>query len=289
MKTQKSWVVLITGCSSGLGRALAIEFAKQGHTVFATARRAKDIQDLASEELIPLQLDVTNAASIAAALERVKEHAGGVDLLVNNAGFGLMGPLVEILLDEVRRQFETNVIGPLALVQKVVPYMVKQGGGRIVNVGSVSGILTTPFAGAYCASKAALHSLSDAMRMELAPFDIKVITLEISKVTSKFGDTAARILKEVIPQNSFYSPIFPFIEMRAKASQLGAKDAMEFARRIVLAVTREEPPRLIRFGKDSWKMPIYKWAIPIKLMDKVLSRMFGLQLLQGSQRRKQAR
>jgi NAD(P)-dependent dehydrogenase (short-subunit alcohol dehydrogenase family) len=286
MKTKKSWVVLITGCSSGLGRALAIEFAKQGHTVFATARRVEDIQHLASEKLTPLQLDVTNLASITAALEIVKEHAGGVDLLVNNAGFGLMGPLAEIPLDAVRRQFETNVIGPLALVQKVVPYMLKKGGGRIVNVGSVSGILTTPFAGAYCASKAALHSLSDAMRMELAPFDIKVITLEISKITSKFGDTSARILKEVISQDSFYTPIFSFIEMRAKASQLSAKDAMEFARPIVIKVTREKPPRLIRFGKDSWKMPIYKWAIPINLMDKVLSRMFGLQLLQDSQRRK---
>ena len=273
-------MVLITGCSSGLGRALATEFGNKGHTVFATARRAEDIQDLASEVLTPLQLDVTNEASIAAALERVKEHAGGVDLLVNNAGFGLMGPLAEIPLAEVRRQFETNVIGPLALVQAVFPYMVKQGGGRIVNVGSVSGILTTPFAGPYCASKAALHSLSEAMRMELAPFGIEVITLQPSKIVSKFGDTATRISKQLIPENSLYSRIVQFIDLRARASQSGATEATKFAQQIVEVVTRKKPPYLIRLGKESWKMPFYKWAVPMKLMDSVLSKMFGLNLLQ---------
>jgi len=121
MKGCKSWVVLITGCSSGLGRALAIEFAKQGHTVFATARRVEDIQDLASAVLTPLHLDVTNAVSIATALGRIKDEAGGVDLLVNNAGFGLMGPILELPLKDVRLQFETNVFGPLTLVQELLP------------------------------------------------------------------------------------------------------------------------------------------------------------------------
>lgn len=279
MKAHKSWVVLITGCSSGLGRAMAIEFAKQGHTVFATARRAEDIQDLASEKLTPLQLDVTNAASIAAILEKVKEHAGGVDLLVNNAGFGLMGPILELPLEEVRLQFETNVFGPLNLVQAFAPYMVKQGCGRIVNVGSVSGILTSPFAGPYCASKAALHSLSDAMRLEMASFGIEVITLQPGKISSNFGETAARILKELIPKNSLYAPILQYIEMRARASQLGAAEATKFARKIVAAVTRQKPPSLLRFGKNSWGMPFYKWAFPIPLLDSVLRRLFGLHLL----------
>jgi NAD(P)-dependent dehydrogenase (short-subunit alcohol dehydrogenase family) len=279
MKTKKSWVVLITGCSSGLGRALAIEFAKQGHTVFATARRVEDIQDLAREGLTPLQLDVTNAASIAAALEKVKEHAGGVDLLVNNAGFGLMGPLIELPLNEVKLQFETNVFSPLALVQAVAPYMVKQGGGRIVNVGSVSGVLTSPFAGPYCASKAALHSLSDAMRLEMAPFGIEVIMLQPGKIASKFGDTAARILKELIPKNSLYAPVFQYIEMRARASQAGASEATKFAHRIVVSITHQKPPSLLRFGKNSWGMPFYKWTVPIPLLDTVLRRLFGLHLL----------
>jgi len=280
MRPYKGCIVLITGCSSGLGRALAVEFFKQGHTVFATARRVEEVQDLAAQGLITQPLDVTNSSSISTAIQTIVKRAGRIDLLINNAGFGLMGPLAEIPLAEVRLQFETNVIGPLALIQAVFPYMLKQGGGRIVNVGSASGLLTTPFAGPYCASKAAFHSLSDAMRMEMAPFGIEVITLQPGKIASKFGDTAARILKELTIQDSPYCHIFPYMERRAKASQLGATEATRFAHRIVVAVTRDKPPSLLRFGKNSWKMPISKWAVPTKLMDSVLSKMFGLDLLQ---------
>jgi short-subunit dehydrogenase len=279
MKLLKSWVVLITGCSSGLGRALALEFAKRGHSVFATARRVEDIAYLADQGITVLQLDVTNASSISATVQKIWESAGKIDLLINNAGFGLMGPLAEIPLGEVRRQFETNVMAPLALVQAVIPYMVKQGGGRIVNVGSASGVLTTPFSGAYSASKAALHSLSDAMRMEMAPFGIEVITLQPGKIASKFGDTAARILRELVPPNSLYSPIIRFMEKRALASQSGATEATEIARQVVCAVTKKKPPRLLRLGKYSWIMPFSKWALPLVLIDRALSKAFGLYLL----------
>lgn len=279
MKLLKSWVVLITGCSSGLGRALALQFAQKGHTVFATARHVEDIADLADQGITVLQLDVTDASSISATVRKIWESAGKIHLLINNAGFGLMGPLAEIPLGEVRRQFETNVMGPLALVQAVIPYMVKQGGGRIVNVGSASGVLTTPFSGAYSASKAALHSLSDAMRMEMAPFGIEVITLQPGKIASKFGDTAARILWELVPPNSLYSPIFRFMEKRALASQSGATEATEIARQVVRAVTRERPRRLVRLGKNSWIMPLFRWGFPLALTDYVLSKLFGLDLL----------
>jgi len=157
--------------------------------------------------------------------------------------------------------------------------MVKKGSGRIVNVGSVSGVLTSPFAGPYCASKAALHSLSDAMRLEMASFGIEVITLQPGKISSNFGETAARILKELIPKNSLYAPIFQYIEMRARASQLDAEESTKFARKVVAVVTRQKPPSLLRFGKNSLAMPFYKWAFPTPLLDSVLRRLFGLHLL----------
>ena len=282
MGTNKSLVVLITGCSSGLGRALAVEFANQGHTVFATARRVGDIEDIAGRHITVLQLDVTDSSSIAQALQIVTEQVKTIDLLVNNAGFGLMGPVLELPLNEIRLQFETNVFGPLALVQAVAPYMVKQRSGRIVNVGSVSGVLTSPFAGPYCASKAALHSLSDAMRLEMAPLGIKVIVLQPGKIASKFGDTASRILKGLIPKNSLYSPIVQYMETRARTSQVGAAEATKFARSIVAAVTTQKPPSLLRFGKNSWAMPFYKWAFPTPMLDSVLRRLFGLHLLRHS-------
>lgn len=274
---------MITGCSSGLGRALAVEFARKGHTVFATARHVEDIADLASQRITILPLDVTDASSISAAVQRIWERTGRIDMLVNNAGFGLMGPLAEIPLGEVRRQLEINVVGPLAMVQGVIPYMVKQGGGRIVNVGSASGVLTTPFAGAYSASKAALHSLSDAMRMEMAPFGIGVITLQPTKIASKFGDTAARLLRELLPPSSLYLPIFEFMKKRALASQSGAAEATHIARQIVRAVTRKRPRRLIRLGENSWIMPFFRWGFPLALTDCVLSRLFGLHLLRRQQ------
>jgi NAD(P)-dependent dehydrogenase (short-subunit alcohol dehydrogenase family) len=280
MRAYKSCVVLITGCSSGLGRALAEEFSRQGHTVFATARCVEDIQDLATLGIITQSLDVTNSSSISAAIQTIVNHSRRIDLLINNAGYGLMGPVVEIPLSEIRLQFETNVIGPLALVQAVFPYMLKQGEGRIVNVGSASGILTTPFAGPYCASKAALHSLSDALRIEMAPFGIKVVTLQPAKIASKFGDSAANVLRKLLPKDSIYSSIFQFIEMRARASQSDATSAAKFARSIVKTVTRNKPPRLLRLGRESLKMPFYKWAVPMKLMDGILGKMFGLHLLQ---------
>jgi short-subunit dehydrogenase len=229
-----------------------------------------------------MPLDVTDASSISATVQRIWERTGKIDMLVNNAGFGLMGPLAEIQLGEVRHQFETNVVGPLALVQAVIPYMVKQGGGRIVNVGSASGVLTTPFSGAYSASKAALHSLSDTMRMEMAPFGIGVITLKPAKIASKFGDTAARLLRELLPPSSLYLPIFQFMEKRALASQSGATDATQIARQIVRAVTSKRPRRLIRLGKNSWLMPFFRWGFPLTLTDYVLSRLFGLHLLRQS-------
>jgi len=160
MIPRKNSVVLITGCSSGIGRALAVEFAAQGHQVFATARKIETIRDLEGPRTAVLTLDVTDAASIAEAVKAVADRAGRIDVLVNNAGFGLMGPMAEISLDDFRRQLETNVVGPLAMVQAVAPWMVKQRSGRIINVGSVSGVFTTPFSGAYCASKAALHAMS---------------------------------------------------------------------------------------------------------------------------------
>lgn len=284
MRLPKSWVVFITGCSSGLGNALALEFAERGHNVFATARNIEDIDALKTERITVLPLDVTDTSSISVAVQKIWERTERIDILVNNAGFGLMGPLTEIPLGEVRLQFETNVLAPLAMIQAVIPYMVRQGSGRIVNVGSASGVLATPFSGAYSASKAALHSLSDAMRMEMAPFGIEVITLQPGKIVSKFGDTAVRMLRELIHPDSLFSPIFRFMENRALASQSGATEASLIARQIVLAVTKARPPRVLRLGNNSWMMPFIKWAFPLALTDHVLSRLFGLHLLRQSRK-----
>jgi NAD(P)-dependent dehydrogenase (short-subunit alcohol dehydrogenase family) len=278
MAVNRSLVVLITGCSSGIGRALALEFAGRGHRVFATARKPESIADLAGGNIETLRLDVTDEASIMDAVAEAASRAGGLDVIVNNAGFGLMGPVADLSTADLRRQLETNVVGPHILARTAVPHMVKRGGGIIVNVGSVSGVLTTPFSGAYCASKAAIHSLSDAMRIELAPLGIKVVTLQPGGVVSKFGDNAASQLAGT-DQRSFYAEMADVIQARAQAGQEGAIDAGEFARHAVDAVLSPEPPAVFRMGANSVKLPLIKWLLPTKASDRFLSKRFSLDRL----------
>lgn len=267
--------ILITGCSSGIGRALAAEFADKGHNVLATARNLEDIEDIGAKRVRTVRLDVTDPQSITFAIDTILEWTGHIDVLVNNAGYGLIAPLADVESDDLRAQFETNVIGLMAVTRGVVPHMVHQGGGRIVNVGSVSGLTTTPFGGAYSASKAAVHLLSDALRMELAPWGIDVITLQPGSIRSSFGYRAKQGL-DLCRAPSLYSGYSDQIEKRAMASQDGAMPARAFAGLVVEAVTRRRPPAILRAGKHSILLPLLA-HLPTRLRDRMLSRKFGLR------------
>ena len=183
--------ILITGCSSGIGAALAREFGKRGHRVYATARRVESLAALEVEGIRGLALDVNDDSSIARALDTVSREAGHLDLLVNNAGFSQVGAVVDLTREDLRRQYETNVIAPMAVTGQAVPLLraavAKNGGAVVANVGSIVGLFTTPFAAAYCSSKAAVHSLTDALRMELAPFGIHVVSIQPGGVRSSFA------------------------------------------------------------------------------------------------------
>jgi NAD(P)-dependent dehydrogenase (short-subunit alcohol dehydrogenase family) len=170
--------VIVTGATSGIGRALALEFHHRGYVVYAAGRDRAALDGLAAEGLRTAALDVASADGIAAFADRLATDGTGVQILVNNAGYGLMGPLAELPLDDVRQQFEVNTFAPLALTQALLPLLISNGAARVVNISSVSGVLATPFAGAYCGSKFALRGLSDALRLELAPFGIRVITIQ---------------------------------------------------------------------------------------------------------------
>ena len=161
--------ILITGCSSGIGAALASDFRNRGHRVYATARRRESLASLEAQGVQGLVLDVDDDASIAAALAVVAQEAGHLDLLVNNAGFSQVGAVVDLTRGDLRRQFETNVISPCVVTGKAVPLLraavASNGSAVVANVGSIVGLFTTPFAAAYCSSKAALHSLTDALKI----------------------------------------------------------------------------------------------------------------------------
>lgn len=270
--------VLITGCSTGIGRALALEFHGRGHVVYATARKTEALADLAACGLRVAPLDVNEAASIAALSQRLHGDAASVDLLVNNAGYGLMGPLLDVASDEVRQQFETNVIAVLAMVQALFPHMT-QPGARIVNIGSVSGLLVTPFSGAYCATKAAVHALSDALRMELRPLGIGVITVQPGAIRSEFGSTASHSSAVRNAATSRYAAIADAIAARANASQQHSTAAEEFARQMVDAVLATRPRSTVRIGNGSFVLPWLARWLPVGLRDRVLSRRFKLDRL----------
>jgi NAD(P)-dependent dehydrogenase (short-subunit alcohol dehydrogenase family) len=186
--------VLVTGASSGIGRATAVEFARRGYQVYAAARREQVLAGLAGGErnIRPVGLDVTDGDSVQRAWAKIEAETGGagVDVLVNNAGFALTGP-VEVLPDEaVRRQFDTNVFGVLNVTRAVLPAMRARGSGRIINVSSLVGRVSFGLMGVYGATKYAVEALSDALRLELRGFGITVVLIEPGFVATSLGSAA---------------------------------------------------------------------------------------------------
>jgi len=271
-------VVLISGCSTGIGRALAIEFAARNWRVFATARKPAAIEDLKALNVETCALDVTDEKSIIACVDSVIAKAGRIDVLINNAGLLLVGPLIELEADELRRQFETNVIGMAALIRAIAPHMIKRQSGKIVNMSSVSSVLSTPFAGAYCSTKAAVTALSDSLRMELAPFGIEVVTVQPGGIKSNLSGNADKGLERF--SKTPYGPIHDFIVARANASQENATPAEDFAKKLVDKLMKKKTSKLIRLGKDSTLLPFIA-RLPRSFIDALLSKKFGLDRLRN--------
>ena len=182
--------VLITGCSTGIGRATAERLASKGLNVYATARRLESIADLEQAGCKTLALDVTDEASMQAAVSAIEEADGAIGALVNNAGYSQSGAVETVPMDDVRRQFETNVFGLLRMCQLVLPGMRREGRGRIVNISSMGGRLVFPGGGAYHGTKYAVEAISDALRFEVRGFGIHVSIIEPGLIRTSFGETA---------------------------------------------------------------------------------------------------
>lgn len=268
-------IALITGCSSGIGRALADAFQTAGYRVWATARKAEDLAALQAAGFIAAQLEVNDAASIERLGARLNEEAGGLDVLINNAGYGAMGPLLDGGAPALQRQFETNVFSIVGITRALFP-LLRRKRGLVVNIGSVSGVLVTPFAGAYCASKAAVHALSDALRLELAPFGIGVMEVQPGAIASSFGANASREAEQLIGEGSPWWPLREGIRARANASQDHPTPASQFARELLAAVQGGKRPRLLRLGNGSRALPLLATLIPKGWLDAVLKKRFGL-------------
>lgn len=274
--------VLITGATTGIGRATAISMARSGHRVFATGRRLEAIEAVIRDagevagSLEAIVLDVTDAASIAAAKAEVslRTEGAGVDVLVNNAGFGQVGPVLGVTDAQLRAQYDTNVFGLLAVTRAFAADMVRRRSGRIVNVSSVGGRLTTPFMGVYTSTKYALESLSDAMRIELAPFGVTVVVVEPGYIRTKFADTAMGTLQPATAG----TPWEPFA---ARADAVMARfeatgsDASVVAAVLERAATTPRPRA--RYLAPWWAgIGLFATWLPAWVTDRVLRAALGL-------------
>ncbi|UVE16873.1 SDR family oxidoreductase [Pseudomonas sp. LS44] len=268
-------IALITGCSSGIGRALADAFISTGYQVWATARKPEDVAALSAAGFVGVQLDVNDADAVASLGERLQRETDGLDVLINNAGYGAMGPLLDGGSEALRRQFETNVFAVIDITRALFPALRKKR-GVVVNIGSVSGVLVTPFAGAYCASKAAVHALSDALRLELAPFAIDVMEVQPGAIASSFGNHASREAEQLIQEGSPWWPFRDGIRARATASQDHPTPASDLARDLLAAIQKRKRPRLLRLGNGSRALPLLAALVPKGLLEAVLKRRFGL-------------
>lgn len=262
---------LVTGSNSGLGNALCETLRSAGFQVVATARDTSQLPPSNAHRL-SLALDVNNPQQIDDVVHQAVQWAGKIDVLINNAGFGQMGPLLELTQQQLTHQLNTNLIAPLRLAQAVVPHMPRHSGAVIVNIGSISATVSTPFAGAYCASKAAIQRASDALRMELKPLGIHVMTVQAGAIASQFAHNAHQALPK---QSGLYHSVAEQIQNRANASQANPTPAHQVAGRIVAQLGRRTPVNRLRTGYGAWTYPLMAW-LPSKLTDAILCRRFGL-------------
>ncbi|HEX9012096.1 MAG TPA: SDR family oxidoreductase [Anaerolineaceae bacterium] len=206
-------VILITGCSAGIGRELARSLSAAGYAVAATARNVESLAGVPAALKLPL--DVSRPESIRQAVETVQQHFGRIDVLVNNAGYAVRGAVEELPIADLQAVFDVNVLGAVRMVQAVLPGMRGQGSGRIINISSLSGLLSTPLNGAYSASKYALEALSDALRWETARFGIQVVLVEPGPIKTRFAEKAA-----ALAQAAFSNAASPYRALYGQSLQV---------------------------------------------------------------------
>ena len=256
-------VVLITGASSGMGQAAALLFAEAGHRVYAAARRVDRMEaELAPKGIVPVALDVTKPDDNQRVVDQIIEAEGRIDVLINNAGFGLYGPVEDVPIDDARYQFEVNLFGLADLTQRVLPHMRAQRSGRIINTSSMGGRIFTPLGAWYHATKHALEGWSDCLRIETAPFGIQVVVVEPGGIKTEFGDVVGEQLQKYYGHSAYDDQMKPFVDMMGGDNPMMDRmtEPEVLGRVFVEAATTRRPKR--RYVKGFGARPaifIRKW------------------------------
>ena len=278
MKTEHKKTILITGCSTGIGLCVAKSLHKRGYRVFATVRKIEDVHKLKSEGLESLQLDLDDSISIQTAVKEVLKRTNGtLDALFNNGAYGQAGALEDINRGLLRQQFETNVFGWHELTNLVLPVMLKQGHGRIIQNSSVLGIIALKLRGAYTASKYAIEGLSDTLRQELIGTNVYVSLIEPGPIESQFrANSFAAYKKNIDKENSRFKK-----EYEATEKRLGKKGAAvpftlppeAVLKRVIHALESTKPKPRYYVTAPTYAFGYLKRFLPARLMDKLLSRV----------------
>jgi NAD(P)-dependent dehydrogenase (short-subunit alcohol dehydrogenase family) len=272
----RNWV-LITGCSSGIGRALVPLCRAAGWGVVATARHLETLAELPpGEDLRTLALDVTNSASIEAAAATCADLQ--LKALVNNAGYGQVGPLELLRAEELRAQFETNVIGLHAMTNAFLPLLRRTPGARILQVASMLGRLSVPLAGPYNASKHAVVALAETLRLEVG-LDVAIVLVEPGAIRTAFRDTFAKVWGD-LPERSrgtrYEAVIARYLEQRKGQAERFALEAEACARQMLHALDADQPPRRLVIGQDAFWVGKLKALLPADWWEGLLRRFYGL-------------
>lgn len=274
--------VLITGCSSGIGRATAIEAHRRGHRVVATARNPARLEDLPAE-MLKLQLDVDDTASIAAAIREATDATGGITAVVNNAGFGQIGAIEPVGVERIEAQFATNVFGPFRVANAVLPQMRRAGYGTIVNISSVMAYMSFAYYGIYCASKSALWALSDAYRVEVAQFGVRVVQIECGTFKTEFIPKCTVLGEELIEEleggefAGYYTGMRNTVDQGSPTEKLAAEPEL-VARLNIDCIESASPKARYRVGNFTVKLAPYLLPfMPSSLMDKLTKKALDIR------------
>lgn len=280
-------VILITGASSGIGAALAEQLALKfpGIRLVLAARNQEKLAQVAERcqkagaEVLVVPTDLTNPEQVKALPEKTLEQFGQIDVLVNNAGYGQMGAVELIPTPAVQRQFQVNLLGPLALIQALIPILRDRGGGRIVNVSSLGGRIAFPFGGLYSASKFALEGLSDALRRELDPFKIKIIVVEPGPVSTGFFEVAATEVTQTVahPEETPYRAAYAKLEKLQQQTSGNAWTSEQVAEVIIKALRAKNPrPRYVAATGGEFLIFMMTKLLPTRWVDLFWQYFYGI-------------
>jgi short-subunit dehydrogenase len=284
LQNLKGQTAIITGASAGIGEAIARTLAQHGATVVITARRQERLDSLKQEiekgggQAIAIAGDINSADDRRLLLQETLKATGRIDALINNAGYGQRGPVELVPMSAIRQNFETNFFSVVDLTQQVIPIMRQQNGGRIINISSVAGKVSRPFAAIYSATKFALEAISDGLRLELAPFGIKVVLIEPGFITTEFSGTANQFAKAIVEQDSPYKPFLADTAEGDRQIRRLAGTPDQIARLVHLALTVSRPKARYAAPRHAkLAIALQRW-LPEKLYENLINKSSGMRV-----------